>query len=270
VLAGRSFEDYRPAHDLFAWCLGPVTVALAVPVYKQRGRLRAAALPLACRVALGGASTIAAVLALAVLAQVDGGVLPALAVKSVTAPIAIELAKLQGGDPALAATFAILTGTLGAMFGPALLTRCRVTDPVARGIALGTTSHGQGTAAALLESEAAGALSSLAMASAAVFTATVAPAYIPAPATAAYAVGCPPCGVTRMAHVSPAQLLPRSACIVHEVGIRLAPPDAQPIGPGHRAMTEIGSLTPSGCISGSNTSRHGTPSGTLRCTARAV
>jgi putative effector of murein hydrolase len=180
VLAGRSFEDYRPAHDLFAWCLGPVTVALAVPVYKQRGRLRAAALPLACGVALGGASTIAAVLALAVLAHVDGGVLPALAVKSVTAPIAIELAKLQGGDPALAATFAILTGTLGAMFGPALLTRCRDTDPVARGIALGTTSHGQGTAAALLEGEAAGALSSLAMAGAAVFTATVAPAYIPA------------------------------------------------------------------------------------------
>jgi putative effector of murein hydrolase len=66
------------------------------------------------------------------------------------------------------------------MFGPALLTRCRITDPLARGIALGTTSHGQGTAAALLESEATGAMSTLAMAGAAVFTAAVAPAYIPA------------------------------------------------------------------------------------------
>jgi predicted murein hydrolase (TIGR00659 family) len=179
LLSGRSFEDYRAAKDVLSWFLGPVTVALAVPVYKQRARVRAAARPLAAGVALGAASTIAAVLVLAVLARVDDSVLPALAVKSVTAPIAIELARLQGGEPSLAATFAIVTGTLGAMFGPTVLTRCRVTDPVARGIALGTASHGQGTAAALLEGETAGAMSSLAMAGAAVFTAAIAPVYIP-------------------------------------------------------------------------------------------
>jgi putative effector of murein hydrolase len=180
AMSGRGFEEYRATKDVLGWFLGPVTVALAVPVYKQRAQLRAAILPLACGVALGAASTIAAVLALAAVARIDGGILPSLAVKSVTAPIAIELARIQGGDPSLAATFAIVTGTLGAMFGPALLTRCRVTDPVARGIALGTASHGQGTAAALLEGETAGAMSSLAMAGAAVFTAAIAPTYIPA------------------------------------------------------------------------------------------
>jgi putative effector of murein hydrolase len=179
LLSGRGFDDYRPAGQALGWFLGPVTVALAVPVYKQRARLRAAALPLACGIALGSASTIAAVLALAALAHIDANVLPSLAVKSVTAPVAIELARIRGGDPSLAATFAIVTGTLGAMFGPTLLTRCRVTDPVARGIALGTASHGQGTAAALLEGETAGAMSSLAMAGAAVFTAAIAPVYIP-------------------------------------------------------------------------------------------
>ena len=51
---------------------------------------------------------------------------------------------------------------------------------MARGIALGTASHGQGTAAALLKGEAAGAMSGLAMAAAALFTAAIAPAYIPA------------------------------------------------------------------------------------------
>jgi putative effector of murein hydrolase len=179
ALSGRTFEDYRPARDLLGWLLGPVTVALALPVYNQRAHLRRAALPLACGVALGGCATIAAALALAALGQVQAAVLPALAVKSVTAPIAIELARLRGGDPSLAAAFAIVTGTLGAMLGPTVLTRCGVTDPIARGIALGTTSHGQGTAAALLEDETAGAMSSLAMAAAAVFTAAIAPAYIP-------------------------------------------------------------------------------------------
>ncbi|MCC7371017.1 MAG: LrgB family protein [Chloroflexi bacterium] len=73
-----------------------------------------------------------------------------------------------------------MTGTIGAMFGPMLLTRFGVTDPLARGIALGTTSHGQGTAAALLEGESAGAMSSLSMAAVAVFTAAIAPLYISA------------------------------------------------------------------------------------------
>jgi putative effector of murein hydrolase len=180
ALSGHTLDDYGGARDVLGRLLGPVTVALAVPIHKQRARLRAALLPLAAGVVLGTASTIAAVLGLAALARVDVGVWPALAVKSVTAPIAIELARLQGGDPGLAATFAIVTGTLGAMLGPALLTRCRVTDPVARGIALGTASHGQGTAAALVEGEATGAMSSLAMAGAAIFTASIAPTFIPA------------------------------------------------------------------------------------------
>ena len=65
------------------------------------------------------------------------------------------------------------------MFGPGLLTRFGVNSTPARGIALGTMSHGQGTAAAILEGEAAGATSSLAMAGAAVFTAAIAPIHIP-------------------------------------------------------------------------------------------
>ena len=165
---------------MLSWCLGPVTVALAVPVYKQRSPPRTAALPLVCGISLGAASTIAAVLVLAVIARIDDSLLTALAVKSVTAPIAVELARLQGGDPSFTATFAIVTGTLGAMFGPAILTWCRVRDSVARGIALGTVSHGQGTAAALLEDERAGTMSSLATAGAAGITTAIAPAYIPA------------------------------------------------------------------------------------------
>src|SRR5688500_7918275 len=59
VLSGHTFDDYRAAKDVLGWLLGPVTVALAMPVYKQRARLRAAALPLVAGIALGTASTIA-------------------------------------------------------------------------------------------------------------------------------------------------------------------------------------------------------------------
>ena len=179
VSLGLVFDDYRPWKEILTWPLGMATVALAVPVYNQRAHFRAAAVPMACGVVLGSLTTIAAVLSLAVLGHLEAVVLRALAVKSVTAPIAVELARAYGNDPSLTAVFVVATGTLGAMLGPVALTWCRVTDPVARGVALGTISHGQGTAAALLESEATGAMSSLAMIGAAISTALIAPIYVP-------------------------------------------------------------------------------------------
>lgn len=176
---GLSFEDYRPVKEALTWPLGPATVALAIPVYNQRARFRAAALPMLCGMLAGVVTTIAAVIGLATLSHVEAAVLGAIGIKSVTAAIAVELARLYGNDPSLTAVFVVATGTLGAMLGPTVLARCRVTDPVARGVALGTISHGQGTAAALLESETAGAMSSLAMVGAAVVTTLIAPVYIP-------------------------------------------------------------------------------------------
>jgi putative effector of murein hydrolase len=176
---GLGFDDYRPWKEVLTWPLGPATVALAVPVYNQRARFRAAAVPLVCGVTVGSLTTITAVLGLAALGQLEALVLRALALKSVTAPIAVELARLYGHDPSLTAVFVVATGTLGAMLGPPLLSRCRIADPVARGVALGTVSHGQGTAAALLESEAAGAASTMAMLGSAVATALIAPIYVP-------------------------------------------------------------------------------------------
>jgi len=179
AVAGLSFDQYRPAQDVLSWPLGPATAALAVPVYKRRAQLRSAVAPLVCGVVAGSLAAITAAVGLAVLGGVATGVVNALAVKSVTAAIAVELARLRGGDPALTAVFAVLTGTVGAMIGPRLLSWLRVTDAVARGVALGTISHAQGTAAALLEDETAGAMGALALLGAAIVTSLLAPVYVP-------------------------------------------------------------------------------------------
>jgi putative effector of murein hydrolase len=175
---GRRFEEYAPVRDVLTAPLGAATAALAVPVYNQRARLRAAAVPLLAGVLGGTLSTIGLVVGIAVLAHLEPPVLHALAVKSVTTAIAVEIAKLQGGDPSLTAVLVIATGVSGAIMGPSLLTRLRVVDPVARGVAIGTTSHAIGTAAALLEGETSGAISSLAMVGAAAATAALAPVYV--------------------------------------------------------------------------------------------
>jgi putative effector of murein hydrolase len=84
-----------------------------------------------------------------------------------------------GGDQALTAAFVIATGMLGSMLGPWFLSKIRIHDPVTRGLAVGTVSHGQGTAMMLLEGETQGAVSGVAMALAAVFVSIIAPTLIP-------------------------------------------------------------------------------------------
>lgn len=175
---GRRFEEYAPVRDALTAPLGAATAALAIPVYNQRARLRAAAVPLLAGVLGGTLSTIALVVGIAVLGHLDSPVVRALAVKSVTTAIAVEIARLQGGDTSLTAVLVIATGVTGAIIGPSLLSRLRVVDPVARGVAIGTTAHAIGTAAALLEGETSGAMSSLAMVGAALLTAALAPAYV--------------------------------------------------------------------------------------------
>jgi predicted murein hydrolase (TIGR00659 family) len=177
--AGISWADYQPAKEAMTFLLGPATVALALPLYNNRAVLRNHALPVLCGVVAGSLSTMAAALVAGRCLGLGKGVLLSLGPKSVTVPIAVEISRIAGGEPTLTAAFVVATGMIGSIMGPVTLSLLRVKNPVARGLALGTVSHGQGTAVALLEGETSGAMGGVAMAIAAVFTALVAPYYLP-------------------------------------------------------------------------------------------
>jgi putative effector of murein hydrolase len=95
--------------------------------------------------------------------------------KGASIPFAIEVARVYDGIPALSAAFVAATGTGMGPLGLVLLTRARISDPMARGLALGTVAHAQGTALSLMESQQQGAMSGLAMILAGIFTAGLAP-----------------------------------------------------------------------------------------------
>ena len=105
----------------------------------------------------------------------SGEVLASVAPKSVTAPVAMAIAEELGGLPSLTAVLVIVTGIFGAMFGPAVLNLVGVKDWQARGLAIGTASHGIGTARALQVNETAGAFAGLAMGLNALATALLLP-----------------------------------------------------------------------------------------------
>jgi putative effector of murein hydrolase len=99
-----------------------------------------------------------------------------LAPKSVTAPVAMGITERLGGLPSLTAVLVIVTGILGAMLGPPpLLNLLGITSWAARGLAIGTASHGIGTARALQVNEIAGAFSVLPMGLNALVTAILLP-----------------------------------------------------------------------------------------------
>ena len=165
VLAlGVDYDSYvAQGGGLGAAVLGPATVALAVPLYNNAGRVRRAVLPMIAAVVVGGASAAASAFALAWLLQAPGDVASTIAVKSVTAPIAIGVAEQVGGIPSLAAAFAVMTGVAGTMLAPCLLRRSGIRSWEATGLAAGVTAHGQATARMLTLDEAAGAFASVGM-----------------------------------------------------------------------------------------------------------
>ena len=169
------YAEYSASVSPLILLLGPSTVALAVPLYLNLRRIRQLLVPILVTLLVAGVfATVFGVL-LGWLLGADRLVLMTLAPKSVTSPIAMLVADEIGGVAALAAVFVMITGVLGAMFGPALLDLCRVRHPAARGMAMGMTAHAVGTSRALQESEECGAFSALAMSLMGVATAVLLP-----------------------------------------------------------------------------------------------
>jgi predicted murein hydrolase (TIGR00659 family) len=175
MLTRTSYADYFEGAQFVHFLLGPATVALAIPLYRQFERVRRSALAILTSIITG--SLTASLSAVALLRLFGGSWETAISIapKSVTAPVAMGISEQLGGLPSLTAVLVILTGIFGAMLGPPLLDLLRVRDWSARGLAMGTASHGIGTARALQVNELAGAFSGLAMGLNALATAVLLP-----------------------------------------------------------------------------------------------
>lgn len=175
TVTGTEYRIYFDGAQFVHFLLGPATVALAIPLYRQLHTIRRSAA--AILVALGAGSAAAAISAVGIawaLGASEGTVM-SLAPKSVTTPIAMGIAEQIGGLPSLTAVLVILTGITGAVAGTWVLALVRVKDQTAQGFAIGVASHGIGTARALQLGEVAGAFSGLAMGLNGVATAILVP-----------------------------------------------------------------------------------------------
>jgi predicted murein hydrolase (TIGR00659 family) len=173
-----SLDDYNNGGQVISFFLGPATVSLAIPLYKNIKLLKTNAIPIMGGICIGTAVGIASIILMAKAFALDISLGLSLVPKSVTTPIGIEVSKQIGGIPEITVAAIIFTGLTGAIVAEGLFKLIKINDPVAIGIAIGTSSHALGTSKALEMGEIEGSMSGLAIGIAGLMTVIIAPLLI--------------------------------------------------------------------------------------------
>lgn len=163
LATGTPYPAYFDGAQFVHFLLGPATVALAVPLYRNLPHVSRSLLPMVVALAAGSVTAVVSAVGMAWALGGTPEILASLAPKSVTTPIAMGIAQRIGGLPSLTAVLVILTGIIGAMSATPLLDVLKVRDPMARGFAVGVAAHGIGTARAFQVNQLAGTFAGIAM-----------------------------------------------------------------------------------------------------------
>lgn len=174
-VTGTSYQTYYEGGKLIHFLLGPITVALAVPLYNHRQQIKKSFVPIVAALAAGSVTAILSAIFIATFLGVSDETILSLAPKSVTAPIAMGIAEKTGGIPQLTAALVIITGIFGAMTATYILNFTGIRDDRAKGFSIGIASHGIGTARAFQISGKAGAFAAIGMSLNGVSTAVLIP-----------------------------------------------------------------------------------------------
>ena len=169
------FAEYKQSVSVLNYLLLPATVSLAVPLYEQWLPMKKNAKAVLCGILAGSVTSMVSIIAMSWILKLDPVLSASLMPKSVTSAIGAEVAQELGGIGSLAGALIILTGIVGNLSATALCRICKLHDPIARGVAIGTGSHAVGTARALQMGRVEGAVSSLSIAVAGVLTAAICP-----------------------------------------------------------------------------------------------
>jgi predicted murein hydrolase (TIGR00659 family) len=175
---GTNYDTYFQGAQFVHFLLGPATVALAVPLLQQFPLVRRLLVPLAAALAAGSVTAIVSAVGVSWALGASPVTVASIAPKSVTTPIAMAVAQGVGGLPALAATFVVITGILGAVCMGPWFRLLRVRGFAARGLAAGVACHGIGTAQAFQLSPLSGAFAGLGLALNGVLTSLLVPALL--------------------------------------------------------------------------------------------
>ena len=164
------YAAYNQSARLVSSLLTPATVCLAVPLYEQLQLLKRHKAAILTGVISGVLTSLVCVLVLAMLFRLDHAAYVTLLPKSITTAIGMGVSEQLGGHVSITVAVIIITGVIGNMIAESVCRAFHITEPIARGIAIGTASHAIGTTRAMEMGEVEGAMSSLSIVVAGVLT----------------------------------------------------------------------------------------------------
>jgi len=170
------YADYKASAAPVNYLLLPATVALAIPLYEKWDLLRENAAAIIAGISVGTLVSLGSALALALALDLTKEQYATLLPKSVTTAISMDVA--AGGIAALTGAIVILTGIAGSLLAETVCKVFHITDPIAKGVGIGTSAHAVGTSKALQMGEVEGAMSGLSIAVAGVLTAVLCPVFV--------------------------------------------------------------------------------------------
>jgi len=163
IFTDLTFARYMESAQVISLFLGPVIVALAIPLYENLKALKQFWLPFVLSNVIGGAITIAVAVGVLFAFGSSEQIIDSMWTKSITTAFALQIAPEIGGLPALAAAIIMFTGIFGAIMAPPLFKLCGITSAPAQGCSLGITAHAVGTSKALEMGSEQGAFAALSM-----------------------------------------------------------------------------------------------------------
>ena len=170
VTAHVDYDVYNQGASYLSWFLTPATVCLAIPLYEQWKLLKKNIKAVLLGIIAGVLTSLGTVWVLAEIMGLSHTEYVTLLPKSITTAIGMGVSEELGGYVTITVAVIVVTGVLGNIFGELICKIFRITDPIARGLSIGSASHAIGTAKAMELGEIEGAMSSLAIAVAGIFT----------------------------------------------------------------------------------------------------
>ena len=177
AVSGMDYAVYSEGADFITYLLTPATVCLAVPMYEQMESLKKNAKAIIIGILSGTVTSMLCVLVCSLIFKFSHETYVTLLPKSITTAIGMGVSEEMGGVSTITIAAIIITGIVGNMMAEFICKIFKIEHPVAKGIAIGTSSHAMGTAKAMEIGYTEGAMSSLSIAVAGVLTVILAPIF---------------------------------------------------------------------------------------------
>ncbi len=179
LFTGTEYENFKKGTELISYLLTPATVCLAVPLYQQLELLKRNWKAVTAGILSGVLSSMLCILVFALIFRFDHPTYVTFLPKSITTAIGIGVSEELGGYISISVVSIVITGIIGNIFAEKFLKLLKINEPIAKGIAIGSSSHAIGTTKAMEMGAIEGAMGSLSIVVSGILTVFLAPVFAP-------------------------------------------------------------------------------------------